>query len=83
MRSLLLLLATLFIFHTGFAQKPQLYSRAKIYLDESGHTFTDLAKLGIAVDHGDYKKNTYFISDFSASEISMVEKAGYKVDIIM
>jgi carboxypeptidase T len=83
MRSLLLLLATLFIFHTGFAQKPQLYSRAKIYLDESGHTFTDLAKLGIAVDHGDYKKNTYFISDFSASEISMVEKAGYKVDIII
>lgn len=65
------------------AQKREKYSRAKIYLDPSGHTINDLSALGIAVDHGDHKKNAYFVSDFSSAEIARARKAGFKVDIVI
>ena len=42
------------------AQKQEQYSRAKIYLDAQDHSIRSLAALGIAVDHGEYKKNTFF-----------------------
>jgi carboxypeptidase T len=64
-------------------QKQELYSRAKIYLDAKNHTMMDLSALGVAVDHGDYRKNNYFISDFSATEIGKIKNAGFNVDVII
>lgn len=80
----LLLFAFLFLINNAsFAQKQEHYSRAKIYLDASGDTINDLSATGIAVDHGEHKKNTFFIADFSDSELARVKKAGFKVDIII
>lgn len=80
----LLLFAFLFLINNAsFAQKQEHYSRAKIYLDASGHTINDLSATGIAVDHGEHKRNTFFIADFSDSELARVKKAGFKVDIII
>ncbi|MCW3124076.1 MAG: Carboxypeptidase [Flavipsychrobacter sp.] len=83
MKQLLLLLAMALFITSVSAQKPEHYSRAKIYLDANAHTINDLSAQGIAVDHGEYKKNTFFISDFSETELSRVKKAGFKVDVII
>ena len=83
MKQLFLLLVLTLIVNNSFAQKQENYSRAKIYLDTNGHTIRDLAALGLAVDHGEYKKTTFFISDFSESELKQASKAGFKIDIII
>ncbi len=72
--------ALLFLFQCANAQKKEQFSRAKIYLDNS-HTINGLSSMGLAVDHGEHKKNTFFVSDFSAAEIQQARDAGYKVEI--
>lgn len=64
-----------------FAQKEK-YSRAKIYLDKEKN-LQGLSQLGLAVDHGQHKKNMYFISDFSERELANVKANGYTVDILI
>jgi hypothetical protein len=59
----------------------QEYSRAKIHTDSRG--LQQLAELGIAIDHGHVKQDTYFISDLSVSEIQQVRDAGFEVDILI
>ena len=82
MRILYIFLAIILCTNNSFAQKTERYSRAKIYLDNNGHSMHELSALGVAADHGDYKKNTFFITDFSASELKKIRKAGFKVEII-
>ncbi|MFM2226621.1 MAG: hypothetical protein RJA07_2823 [Bacteroidota bacterium] len=59
------------------------YSRAKVFLNEPGKTIKDLQTLGIAVDHGEYKKGISFTSDFSATELKSINNAGFKTEIII
>jgi hypothetical protein len=77
------ILTTLFFF-CGFlnAQTTEKHSRARISLDQL-HDIDGLSKLGLAVDHGQHKVNTFFISDFSLSELLQARNAGYKVDILI
>lgn len=74
----LLLVVSLSITTLSFAQE---YSRAKIHTDSRG--LQELAEMGIAVDHGTVKRETFFISDFSAQEIQQIRDAGYTVDILI
>ena len=83
MKCIRLLFVFLLLASSVFAQKQERYSRAKIYLDTKTHTIKDLSSLGVAVDHGEYKKNTFFITDFSASELKAIRKAGFKVQILI
>lgn len=57
----------------------QSYSRAKVLTDEAG--LAKLVNLGIAIDHGTHKKNSFFISDFSSAEIKAMRDAGFTVEI--
>lgn len=82
MRTFYLTLLLLCLSTVIFAQK-QKYSRAKIYLDEKEKTVQQLSKLGLAVDHGQHKKHTFFISDFSEQEIALVRSHGFNVDILI
>ena len=66
----------------NYAQETK-YSRAKIHLDNKEKTLKNLARLGLAVDHGESKRNTYFISDFSESEINTAKTNGYTVEILI
>lgn len=66
-----------------FSQEKEKYSRAKILIDSEKQTLTKLASLGLAVDHGEHKKNTYFISDFSEHEINKARNNGYTVEILI
>jgi len=74
----LLLVASLSFSMLSFAQD---YSRAKIITGSNG--LQQLAELGIAVDHGTVKRETYFISDFSSAEIQQIKDAGFEVEIII
>lgn len=47
------------------------YSRVKIDLQQ--HDLMTLSNLGLAVDHGTYKQNTFFIGEFSVQELALLE----------
>ena len=55
------------------------YHRVKIDISTKG--IIELAKAGLAVDHGDYKKGVYFTSDLSDSELKLVKQLGYTFEI--
>lgn len=82
MKQFLTIITLFFLCLTTSAQTNEKYSRARINLDNQ-HTINGLARLGLAVDHGEHKKNTFFVSDFSASELKQAREAGYKVDIVI
>lgn len=73
----------LIIFSVATYAQQVKYSRAKIFLDAKEKTLQNLSKLGLAVDHGQGKKNIYFISEFSEREINIAKTNGYKVEIII
>ncbi len=73
----------LFLISTfSFAQQSEIYQRAKIFLNQS-HTLADLDNLGLAVDHGIFKKDISIISEFSVSEIQKARNAGFNVEILI
>lgn len=74
-----LLLAAL-VMCSGFSFA-QSYSRAKILTDSKG--LQQLAEMGIAIDHGTVKRETFFISDFSDHEIEQMRNAGFEVEILI
>lgn len=71
---ILLLLCSISIF-------AQDYSRVKIYANPIG--LKALSDLGVTVDHGTYKQNTFFISDFSAAELQIVKDNNYQYEILI
>ena len=77
MKKLILLL---FISVANFSIAQQ-YSRVKIFTDGTG--LQKLAELGLPVDHGNYKLNTFFISDFSDADIAIMEENGYEYEILI
>ena len=79
MRQITLLLAAFFLIISNvLAQNPK-YSRVKIFTGDAG--MSKLNKLGIETDHGDYRRNVWFVSDFSENEIAKIAAAGFKYEI--
>lgn len=74
----LLMLCALFC---GTLLYGQQYSKVKIFTDSQG--LQQLAELGVAVDHGTWKKNTFFITDLSEYEIQTVQAAGFSYEILI
>lgn len=61
--------------------KTEPFHRVKILLiDKNTH---DLNLLDIAIDHGDFKKNQYFISDFSETELERIKLAGFETEYLI
>jgi carboxypeptidase T len=58
------------------------YSKVKIWLDDS-HTLPQLAKLGLEVEHGFQRPGTWFVGEFSQSEIAAVNAAGFSTEIMI
>ncbi|MEM8524577.1 MAG: M14 family zinc carboxypeptidase [Bacteroidota bacterium] len=70
----------LFFTIPSFAQ--QQYSKLKIKLT-SEHNISQLAELGVEVDHGFWEKDECFISDFSAMEKQMIVEAGFEIETLV
>lgn len=73
------LLAVIGLSAFSFAQEK--YSKVKIFADADG--LSQLASLGVAVDHGHSKLNTFFISDFSETEIEIMLTNGFTIEILV
>jgi len=59
----------------------QTYSKVKIYTDAAG--LQTLAELGLAVDHGDWKHETFFIGDFSESDLEILAASTFQYEIVV
>ena len=71
----------LLFFCSLFAQEVQeKHHRAKIYYSTSDN-LRQLESVGIPMDHGFNKKDTFFESDFSESEIQKAQQLGFNVEI--
>jgi carboxypeptidase T len=57
------------------------YARCKIFTDAKG--LQKLAELGVAVDHGTTKHNTFFISDFSLQERNIMIENGFQFEVLI
>ena len=64
-----------------FAGQPR-YDRVLIHLDAT-HTIRQLAVLGLEVEHGAYRKDVSFSSDFSAAELQRITSAGFTYDVLI
>ncbi len=81
MKSLLLscfLLASTFM----LGQVQETYQRAKIHYN-SAQDLINIERLGVPIEHGVHKKNHFFISEFSVSELDKVRQAGYEVEVLI
>lgn len=74
----LLSIVSLFAFTLAYAQH---YSRAKIYTNSEG--LQQLSEMGIEIDHGQWRKDYCFTSDFSENDIQRIRNAGYTVEILI
>jgi carboxypeptidase T len=57
------------------------YQRVKIWFD--GKSPVELAKSGIDLSEGDYRKNVWYVSDLDMHMITKVRNAGFRVDVII
>jgi carboxypeptidase T len=55
------------------------YSRVRVNIKSK--SLLDLAKIGIATDHGKHKTNTFFETDLSASEINLLHNNGFSYTV--
>ncbi len=74
----ILLAISLLICGLSFTQQ---YSRVKINTDAIG--LKQLSELGLPVDHGTYKLNTFFISDFSEYDIQKLIDNNFNYEILI
>ena len=72
-----------FILITMFNSNAQnsTYVRATIFLDDNPLSIEKLASLGLCVDHGIRRDNYSYTSDFSQSELALIDQAGLKYSI--
>ena len=76
MKSILALFLILTVTPFISAQK---YSRIKVLANDQ--ELKQIANLGVAVDHGIRKKNTFIITDLSEYEIDILNAYGYPYEI--
>ena len=65
-----------------FSQKNEKFHKVKINYT-SPADLVKLAKQGVCIDHGLHKKNHFFISDFSESEIEKMLSLNFDYDILI
>jgi carboxypeptidase T len=75
-----LLLSLIALLSVGFSFSQQ-YSKVKIYADSDG--LQQLSELGVPVDHGMRKANTFIISDFSEAEIQIIQENGFAYEVVI
>ncbi len=70
------------IFQTTYAQNSDIFYKLKINYS-NGEDLIELANNDICIDHGFNKKNHFFISDFSASDLDKIKSLGFTYEILI
>jgi hypothetical protein len=71
----------LLMFLVTFSTWSQEYSRVKILTNNEG--LKKLGDLGVTIDHGTHKEDVFYISDFSAREIEIMQENGFNYEILI
>lgn len=71
----------LFIISVPSFSQNQKYQKAKIWFD--GKNSSQLANLGVDLLEGEYKRGTWFVSDFSESELEKIKQGGFRTEILI
>jgi len=74
-------LLSLVFFTLTWTLNAQDYSRLKVLVDEA--QLFKLGNLGVAVDHGIRKEGTFFISDFSRSERTIMDQYEFNYEVLI
>lgn len=74
------LLLLLFIVSSAVAQNVKYY-RVQIFTNDAG--LQRLAAAGVGFDHGEYKKDAWFISEFSGNELNIIKQSGYPYKVLI
>ena len=82
MKAFLNLSILFLIFQTTYAQNSDIFYKLKINYS-NGEDLIELANNGICIDHGFNKKNHFFISDFSASDLDKIKSLGFTYEILI
>ncbi len=80
MKKIFPLLILLLISGISYSQQAK-YQKVKIWFD--GKNTSQLAKLGVDLLEGEYKKGVWFISDFSGKEVESIQQAGFRVEVLI
>lgn len=78
-KNLLLVIGILICFQFAIAQEN--YSRVKIY--GTDYELSQAMNLGITLDHGEHKKDMWFMTDLSETEIQILADNGFNYEIII
>ncbi len=70
------------IFQTTYSQNSDIFYKLKINYS-NGEDLIELANNGLCIDHGFNKKNHFFISDFSASDLDKIKSLGFTYEILI
>jgi len=80
MKQLLLLAVFLFLSIQSWGQQ-QKYSKLRVYFD--GRPTHELLQLGVTCDHGNHRPSVHFESDFSESDMRLLDASGFRYDILI
>ena len=80
MRKYFILTVLIFISVFANAQSGE-YKKAKIWFD--GKNSSQLAKLGVDLLEGEYKRGTWFVSDFSERELERIKQGGFRTEVLI
>jgi carboxypeptidase T len=67
---------------TAVGQLQEVYVRAKVQFDAQ-HTVAQLAALGIEADHGNYTPGRGLTSEFSQTELKLIQNVGFKTHVLI
>jgi hypothetical protein len=81
MKSLITTLFFAIIFMANSLAQNQKYYRIKVQTGKDG--LLQLAKKGVAVDHGVYKKGSYFIGEFSDNGVNLIKQTGLSYEVLI
>jgi carboxypeptidase T len=73
------LLSAAFLWTAGHTQEN--YSRVKIFATDA--ELHQIGELGVTIDHGQHKHDTWFITDLSASEMQILQENGYNYEVLI
>jgi carboxypeptidase T len=79
MKKITAVLTVLLFTQFSFAQIS--WSRVKVFGTDA--QLSQLGALGLPVDHGEYKKNTHFMTDLSSLDIQKLEENGFDYEIVI
>ncbi len=81
MKKIIIVCFALLLLTGNLFSQGQKFYRIKVQTGKEG--LVQMARQGIAVDHGTYKKGNYFIGEFSDNELNLIKQTGLSYEVLI